>query len=110
MKQPVKDSRSNDRITEDFVPLTKTSIRGQDHRSSFIAPGDELEEEVSAVAVDRNIADLVDDEEFRLAVELQSLFDAILGVSLGQAGDKRQGLGEVGSIAFSDCLDAQGDS
>lgn len=61
-----------------------------------------------AVPVDRDVANLVDDEEFRLAVELQSLLDPVLGVGLGQRGDKRHGLSEVGPGAFGHGLDAQG--
>ena len=60
------------------------------------------------VPVDRDVADLVDDQELGLAVELQPLLDPVLGVGLGERRDERHGLSEVGSEAFGHGLDAQG--
>lgn len=62
-----------------------------------------------AVPVNRDIADLVDDQEFRLAVEPQPLLDPVLGVRLGQRRDQGHGLGEVGPVALGDRFNAQGD-
>jgi len=42
-------------------------------------------------------------------VELQPLLNPILGIGLGEGGDERQGLGEVGPIAFGHGFNAQGD-
>jgi hypothetical protein len=60
MEDPVKDGRGDDRIAENLVPLAEAAVGGQDERPLFIAPGDELEEKVRPVTVDRDIADLVD--------------------------------------------------
>jgi len=61
------------------------------------------------VAIDRDIADLVDDQELGLAVKLQPLLDPVLGIGFCQGGDERHGLGEVGPVTFGDGLDAQSD-
>ena len=61
------------------------------------------------VPVDGDVADLVDDQELGLAVELQPLLDPVLGVGLRERSDERHGLGEVGPVAFRDRLDAQSD-
>jgi len=42
MEDPVQNGRSDDRITEDLVPLAETPVRGQDQGAFLIAPGDEL--------------------------------------------------------------------
>jgi len=71
MQDAVQDGRGDDRITEDLIPLTEAAVGGEDQRALFVAPRDELEEEVGAVAIDADVADLVDDEELGLAVELE---------------------------------------
>ena len=109
VQDPVQDGRGDHGIAEDLVPLREAPVRGQDQRALFVPPRDELEEQMRAVPVDRDVADLVDDQELGLAVELQPLLDPVLGVGLGQRGDERHGLGEVGPVAFGDRLDAQGD-
>ena len=39
--------------------------------------------------VDRDVTDLVDDQQFGLAVQLESFFNPILDVGPGQRGDQR---------------------
>jgi len=87
MKQSIKNSRSNDRITKDLIPLGETSIRGENHGASLVAARDELEEKMSAVTVNRNVADLINNKEFGLAIELQPLFNAIFSVGSGEVAE-----------------------
>ena len=54
------------------------------------------------------IADLINNKEFGLTIELQPLFNAIFSVGSGEVSDKRQGLGKVSAITFSDSLYSQG--
>lgn len=108
MEYPVQDSRGDHRVSEDLVPLREAAVGGQDQGPLLVAAGDELEEQMRAVTVDRDVADLVDDEELGLAVELQSLLDPVLGIGLGKGGDQRHGLGKVCPVALGDRLDAQG--
>jgi len=42
-------------------------VAGQDHWAALVVPADELEEQVGAHAVDRQVADLVDDQQSRSA-------------------------------------------
>jgi len=108
MKQSIKNSRSNNRVTKDLIPLGETTIGGEDHGSFLITARDELEEEMSTVAVNRNVADLINNKEFGLAIELQPLFNAIFSVGSGEVGNKREGLGKVSAIAFGDGFYSQG--
>lgn len=44
VEQPVQDFGGNNRITEEFLPVTEILVGGDDSRVSFIPVGDELEE------------------------------------------------------------------
>ena len=66
-----KGSRHN-LIAEDLAPFLKALIRGEHGRGVLLAPRHELEEEHRAGAADRQIADLVDDEERRMREHLQT--------------------------------------
>ena len=73
VEQTVEECRGHDRVTEDFTPFGKAAIAGQDHGTLFVAGIDELEEEVGAAVGDRQIADLIDDQERGSAVEADLL-------------------------------------
>ena len=49
MKQSIKNSRGNDRITKNFVPLGETTVGGEDHGAFLITVRDELEEKMDTV-------------------------------------------------------------
>ena len=108
VKDPIQDGRGDHGVAEDLVPLAEAAVGGQDQRPLLVAARDELEEQMGAVTVDGDVADLVDDQELGLAVKLEPLLDAVLGIGLGQRGDQRHGLGEAGPIALGDGLDPQG--
>ena len=91
MKQSIKNSCGNDRITKNFIPLGETTVGGEDHGSFLITARDELEEKMSAVTVNRNVADLINNKEVGLTIELQPLFNAIFSVGSGEVGNKRRG-------------------
>ena len=63
VEDAVQDGRSNDPVTEDVPPAAEALVAGEDHGAALVAAADELEEEVGAGAVDREVADLVDDEQ-----------------------------------------------
>jgi len=109
VKDPVQDGRGDHRIAEDLVPLAEAAVRGQDQGPLLVTPRDELEKQMGAVAVDGDVADLVDDQELGLAVELEPLLDAVLGIGPSQGSNERHGLGEAGPVALGDGLDPQGD-
>jgi len=108
VKDPIQDGRGDHRVAEDLVPLAEAAVRGQDQGPLLVAPRDELEEQMSPVTVNGDVADLVDDQELGLAEELEPLLDAVLGIGPGQRGNERHGLGEAGPVALGDGLDAQG--
>ena len=97
MKQSIKNSCSNDWITKNFIPLGETAVGGKDHGAFLITARDKLEEKMSAVTVNRNVTDLINNKEFGLAVELQPLFNAIFSVGSGEVGNKRRGWRAISS-------------
>ena len=66
VEEPVKDGRGDDGIPEQFLPVNKAFVGGKDRRAFFIPIRDELEEEVSFLAVHREIADLIDNHQRRV--------------------------------------------
>jgi hypothetical protein len=65
------DNRGQHRVAEDFVPLTETAVRDEDERAFFVAvEEDDLEKQKGSVPVNGDVADLVDNEQLRPAVEL----------------------------------------
>lgn len=69
VEQAVEQRGGDDRITEDLAPVGKAAVAGQDDGALFVTGVDQLEEQVGAAGGDRQIADLVDDQERRPAVE-----------------------------------------
>ena len=69
MQQPVEQRRCNDGAAEDVAPFRKAAVRGEDHRALFVARIDQLEEQVAAAGYDREVTDLIDDQERGPAVE-----------------------------------------
>src|SRR5439155_11534793 len=61
-----EDGGGDHGVPEDVAPCAEALIARQDDRAPLVAAGDELEEEIGAVAVDRDVADLVDDQQLRL--------------------------------------------
>lgn len=63
VEQPVEDGAGDDGVAEDVAPGAEALVAGERDGAPFVAAGDELEEEVCALAVDGDVADLVDDQE-----------------------------------------------
>jgi hypothetical protein len=54
-------------------------VAGEDHGAALVAARGQLKEEVRALALDRQVADLVDDQEPRHGAELELLLEPALG-------------------------------
>jgi hypothetical protein len=59
MKEPVEDRARDDRIAEDIAPRPEALIAGQQDRAALVTVTDELEEEIRALPINRDVADLV---------------------------------------------------
>ena len=59
----VDHRRGHDLVSEHVAPAGEGQVRGQDQRGVFVAAGDQLEEQVRGVLLERDVADFVDDEQ-----------------------------------------------
>src|SRR5690242_14064813 len=50
VQKSVQQRRRDDGISKNFAPLAEASIRGQDHRASFVASVDQLEEQIAGAS------------------------------------------------------------
>ena len=65
VQEPVDERRGHDLVAEDLAPFLEALVGGEHGRGVFVAAGHELEEEHGAGAGDRQVADLVDDQQRR---------------------------------------------
>ena len=61
--EPVDHGGGDDVVAEDFAPAAEGLVAGDDQAGAFVAGGDELEEQVRGFGFERDVADLVDDEQ-----------------------------------------------
>jgi hypothetical protein len=60
--EPVDHRGGDDVVAEDLAPASERLVGGDDEAGPFVAGGDELEEQVGGFGLERDVADLVDDE------------------------------------------------
>ena len=60
MQQPVQECGGNHVIAEQLAPLAKTPVGGEDDGAALVAGVDQLEEQVGATLLHRQVANLVD--------------------------------------------------
>src|SRR5215471_3351683 len=63
VEDAIENRRGDDPVAEDLAPAAEALVARQDHRAALVAATDELEEQVDALPVDRQVADLIDDEQ-----------------------------------------------
>jgi len=84
VEQPVKQGGGDDGIAKDLSPLGKAAVGGEDHRALFVAGIDELKGEIASAVHDRQITDLVDDEQRGAAEPADALAQLALTLGLGR--------------------------
>ena len=62
MQDAIQDGGGNSDVGKDLVPLGEGFIGSKDGRGLLIAPGNQLEKQICALNVHREIADFVDDQ------------------------------------------------
>lgn len=107
LQQAVEQRGGDDRVAEHLTPLGEPTVGGEDHGAAFVASVDQLKEQVAATGDDRQIADLVDDQQREPAEEPQALAQRALALGLGERGDEIGECGEVHAPASLDRLHAQ---
>ena len=85
VQEPIEERGGDHRIAEDLAPLGEAAVGGEDHRAPLVAGVDQLEEQVAAIGDDRQVADLVDDQERGAAEEADLVAQPALALGLGRA-------------------------
>src|ERR1700722_4305917 len=107
VKKPIQQGWRDEGDPKNFPPFRKTAVGGEDHGALFVPGIDELEEQMSAARNDRQVADLVDDQEHEAAEEPDLLTQAALAFGLGKYTDEVGEGGEVDAAAGFDRLNAE---
>jgi hypothetical protein len=108
MQEAIENRGGDHLIAKNLPPVPKALVTGQEARAFFIPAADELKEEIGALPVDRDLADLVDDEPFGDAVDFELFLQPVFGICLGQGREQGGGRGEGGAIALLNGPQAQG--
>ena len=76
------------RVAQDTSPTAELDVAGVDDAASFVAVGDDLEEQSAAFLVDGQVAELVDDQQARLAYGGELAVETVLVLGAAQAHDQ----------------------
>ena len=90
VEQSIQNCRGDDLISEEFLPVDKALVRGNDGGALFLPGGDELEEEMRLLGRDRKIASFIHNNQTRVEVGLHP------GLALFQTQGRRGGA--VGAV------------
>ena len=107
MEESVEQRRGDDRVAEDVAPFGEAAVGGEDHRTLFVAGIDQLEEQVATAGDDRQVADLVDDEQRGASQPTKAFAQASFALGLGQRSDDVGEGREVDAASGLDRLDAE---
>jgi hypothetical protein len=67
--EPIDQGGRDHRVAEDLAPLLEAAVAGDDDRAALVAAGNEREEQVGGLALQGQVADLVDDQEEVVALQ-----------------------------------------
>jgi hypothetical protein len=84
VEQTVKQCGCDDRITEDVTPFGESTIGRKDHGGALVACSDQLEEQVAAAGHDREVADLIDDQQRGPGKESDAFMQSTFALRAGE--------------------------
>ena len=93
--EPVDHRGGDDLVAEDLAPAIRL-VAGDDERGALVAGRDELEEQVGGLGFERDLADLVDDQQRVAAQPGQLSLEASGVVGLGGADAALAAVGLAG--------------
>ena len=98
MQQAIDECSGHDLVAQDLI--FEAFIGGEHSGCALVAPVDELEEEHGAGLADRQVADLVDDQERGIGEDLEAASELAGGLGFFERGD------EIGQSAVVDSAPA----
>jgi hypothetical protein len=107
VQESVEERGGDDWVAEDLAPLGEAPVGGEYHRAPLVAGVDQLEDQAAAIGDDRQVADLVDDQERGTTEEADLVVQPALALRLGQRADEVGERDEVDAAPGLDRLDAE---
>jgi len=101
MQDAVKYGGSDGDVGEDVIPLGEGLVRGKNSGDLLVTPSDELKEQVGALNVHREVADLVDDEELVLAEDLELVGEPVLKMSPFELFNELMAVDVIGGLSMT---------
>ena len=108
VQEAVEERGCDDLVAEHVAPLGEAAIAGEDHGAALVAGVDQLEKQVAGAGADRQVADLVGDQERGPAEKPYTLTQRALAFGPRQRGDNVGERGEVDAAPGADRLNAEG--
>ena len=109
VQQAVKQGRGHDVVAEDGAPVLEAAIGGE-HGGAFLVAGiDQLEEQVGAAGFDRQVADLIDDQQGDPVNIAQARLEGPGAFGLGERGNEFGQGREIDALMGLDGVHPQGD-
>src|ERR1700744_2506421 len=109
MQHAIEDRGSDHGISEHGSPFGDGSVARHEDRSSLVAAGDEVEGKGSSSGLERQVTELIDDEEFWLAVVQELFLKASFAVGARERRYQPGCRNEQRGVAAQDDLSTQGD-
>ena len=109
VQQAVQQRGGHDDVTEDSAPVLEAAIRGEDGGALLVAGIDQLEEQVGAAGLDRQVADLIDDEQGDPVDVAQARLEGTGAFGLGERGNEFGQGREIDALMGLDGVHPQGD-
>ena len=107
MQYTIQNSGGDGDIGKDLVPLREGFVGGKDGRRFFIPSGNKLEEQVCALDVHGEVADLVDDKHPVLGENLELVRQTVLKMGLLELFNELVAVDVVGRETVLCCHQAQ---
>jgi hypothetical protein len=108
MEQAVEDGGCHHGVAEHGSPLADRAITGDQHAAPLVAPRDELEEQMRRTGLERQVAELIDDQQSRFAEVSKAILEPTLAMRLGELGHQSRRRHEQHRIAGQGIVNLDG--
>ncbi len=81
VEQPVENGRHQDLVVEDLAPVEEALVAGDDEASAFVTADEKPEEETGFLAIEGEVAKLVEDEQLRVDELLKNPLEPVFPMS-----------------------------
>jgi len=109
VEQAVQDGRGHHRVAQHLAPGTDRLVAGDQEAALFVAPADQVEQEMAAGPHQGQVAQFVQDQQVGPAEMDQGIVQGPMLLGLGELVDQVQGSDEPAAVALLDGLPPQAD-